>query len=96
MRLPLAALLAATLAALAGCTVKYDLSGADWTKPDVMIQTVTLDEMECVRAAREAGSTPELWVGGLADVGRMVVEERQRGGAFHDCMLARGYQPNRS
>ena len=58
MRLPLALLLAAT--ALAGCTTKYDLSGADWKKPGTLIQTVTLDEMECVRVAREARQTPEL------------------------------------
>jgi hypothetical protein len=81
------------LGTLAGCSVKYDLSGADWTKPGANIQTVTLDEMECVRAAREAGQTPELWVGGLVDVGRYVVEERQRAGAYRDCMQTRGYQP---
>jgi len=94
MRLPLALLVA--FGTLAGCTTKYDLSGADWTKPGTMVQTVTQDEMDCVRAAREAGRTPELWVGGLADVGRMVVEERQRSGAYHGCMLARGYQPSGS
>ena len=82
------------LGTLAGCTVKYDLSGADWTKPGQTIQNVTLDEMECVRVAREAGRTPELWVGGLADVGRQAVEESQRGGAYRSCMLARGYQPS--
>jgi hypothetical protein len=52
--------------------------------------------MECVRVAREAGSTPELWLGGLVDVGRMVVEDRQRGDAYRSCMLAKGYQPTRS
>ena len=91
MRLPLALLLAAT--ALAGCTTKYDLSGAEWKKPGTMIQTVTLDEMECVRVAREAGNTPDLVLGGLVDVGRMVVEERQRAGAYQSCMLTKGYQP---
>lgn len=91
MRLPLAVLLAAT--ALAGCTTKYDLSGADWSKPGTLIQTVTLDQMECVRVAREAGSTPELWVGGLADVGRQLFEEGQRGGVYQSCMLTKGYQP---
>jgi hypothetical protein len=94
MRLLLAVLVTAT--SLAGCTVKYDLSGAEWTKAGTIIQTVTLDEMECVRVAREAGSTPELWLGGLVDVGRMVVEDRQRGDAYRSCMLAKGYQPTRS
>jgi hypothetical protein len=91
MRLPLALLVA--VASLAACTTKYDLSGADWQKPGAMIQTVTFDEMECVRVARDAGDTYEMWVGGLVDVGRMVVEERLRAAAFRRCMLERGYQP---
>jgi hypothetical protein len=90
MRLALATL--AVAAVLAGCTVKYDLSGTDWSKPNAMIQTVTLDEMDCVRVAREAGYTPELWVGGLVDVGRMTVEEWQRLSAYQRCMNERGYQ----
>jgi hypothetical protein len=92
MRLPLALLVA--FGTLAGCTTKYDLSGADWTKPGMGIQVVTLDEIECVRETREAGSTPDLIVGGLADVGRAVFEERQRSGAYQRCMRARGYQPS--
>lgn len=92
MRLALAVLVA--LGTLAGCTTKYDLSGAAWTKPGMGIQAVTLDEMECVRAAQEAGWTPDLVVGGLADVGRLLVEERQRSGTYKSCMLAKGYQPS--
>jgi hypothetical protein len=91
MRLALALLLAT--GTLAGCSVKYDLSGADWKKPGVNIQTVTLDEMECVREAREAGRTPDLVVGGLVDVGRYFVEERQREARYLGCMQAKGYQP---
>ena len=41
---------------LSGCATKYDLTGADWTKPDAMVTQTTLDEMECVRGAREAGA----------------------------------------
>jgi hypothetical protein len=93
MRLALALLV---LGALAGCSAKYDLSGADWTKPNTLIQDVTYDEMECVRGAREAGHTPDLIVGGLLDVGRYFVEERQRSGSFHICMEAKGYQRSRS
>ena len=78
---------------LAGCYTRYDLVGAEWTKPDTMIPQTTQDEMECVREAREAGSTPDLIVGGLADVGRYVVEEGQRRGAYERCMTTRGYQP---
>jgi hypothetical protein len=94
MRLPLALLLAA--ASLTGCSTKYDLSGTAWKKSGATIQTTTLDEMECVRGAREAGHTPELWVGGLVDVGRTVVEERQRRDADRSCMAAKGYQPTGS
>jgi len=93
MRLAIALL---ALGALVGCSTKYDLSGADWTKPGTLIQDVTFDEMECVRAVREAGRTPDLIVGGLADVGRYAIEEGQRGGAYRSCMQARGYQPSGS
>lgn len=93
MRLAIALLVLGTLA---GCSTKYDLSGADWTRPGALIQDATYDEMECVRAAREAGSTPDLIVGGLADLARYFVEERQRSGEYHSCMHARGYQPSGS
>jgi hypothetical protein len=91
MRPTIALLLA--LGLLAGCSVKYDLSGSDWRKPDTGIEIVTLGEIECVRSAREAGSTPDLIVGGLADVARYVLEERQRSSAYRGCMRAKGYQP---
>jgi hypothetical protein len=94
MRLALALLVA--VGTLAGCTTRYDLSGADWTKSGAGILIVTLDEMECVREAREAGRTPDLIVGGVADVARLVVEEGQRGGAYRSCMLTKGYQPSGS
>ena len=79
---------------LAGCTTKYDLTGADWTKPGTLLQQTTLDEMDCVRDAREAGWTPDLIVGGLVDVARVLIEEGQRSGAYKRCMMAKGYQPS--
>jgi uncharacterized protein YceK len=80
---------------LSGCSTKYDLTGADWTKPGTMLTQTTLDEMDCVRAAREAGWTPDLILGGLIDVGRWTVEEKiQRRSAYRRCMTARGYQPS--
>jgi outer membrane lipoprotein SlyB len=91
MRLVIAML---ALATLAGCSTKYDLSGSDWTKAGTGIQDVTYDEIECVRNAREAGFTPDLIVGGVVDVGRYVVEERQRTSTYRGCMEAKGYQPN--
>jgi hypothetical protein len=93
MRLALALLVLGTLA---GCSTKYDLTGADWTKPGTMVQDVTYDEMECVRSAREAGNTPDLIVGGLVDVGRYFVEERQRTSTYHSCMQGKGYQASGS
>jgi hypothetical protein len=93
---PTLALLAILL--LAGCYTKYDLTGADWTKPNTtpnaMIQQTTQDEMECVREAREAGSTPDLYVGGLVDASRIAIEEAQRSGSYKRCMTSRGYQPS--
>ena len=77
---------------LPGCYTKYDLSGAAWTKQNTLIQQTTLDEMDCVRAAREAGWTPDLILGGLIDVGRFTIEEAQRNGAYKRCMVAKGYQ----
>jgi len=93
MRLAIAFL---AFAVLAGCSIKYDLSGADWTKPGAGLEEATYDEMECVRSARDAGHTPDLVVGGLADVGRYAVDEHQRGGAYRSCMQARGYRPSGS
>ena len=94
---PILALLAILL--LGGCYTKYDLTGADWskpnTKPNAMIQQTTQDEMECVRGAREAAWTPDLVLGGLFfDVPRLVIEEAVRNGAYKRCMTAKGYQPN--
>ena len=53
MRLMIALLVLGTLA---GCSTKYDLSGAKWTKPGTLIQDASYDEIECVRAARDASS----------------------------------------
>jgi len=86
--------LLALLPLVAGCYTKYDLTGADWTKSSTMIQQTTQDEMECVRGAREAGSTTDLGVGGLVDLTRIAIEEGQRNGNYKSCMAARGYQPN--
>jgi hypothetical protein len=88
MRFALALL---ALIALAGCTAKYDLAGAEWAKPGMMHQQVTLDEIDCAREAREAGYTPDLFVGGVVDVARYFIEDRQRYGTYERCMSGRGY-----
>lgn len=89
MRLTIALL---GLVALAGCSAKYDLAGTSWSKANTMGPQVTLDEIDCAREAREASQTPDLIVGGLADVGREVYEERQRYGTYERCMTSRGYE----
>jgi hypothetical protein len=86
-------LVLAAILLLAGCYTKYDLTGAEWTKPGTMIRQTTQDEMDCVRGAREAGSTPDLVLGGLLDLGRFAVEESQRSSSYKSCMTVRGYQP---
>ena len=92
MRLAMALLVLTTLT---GCTVKYDLSGTDWTKPGKMLTQTTQDEMDCVRGAREAGWTPDLVLGGLLDIARRTIEEDvQRLSSYKRCMVAKGYQPS--
>jgi hypothetical protein len=91
MRLALALLVLATLS---GCTVKYDLAGADWKKPNTMLPQTTQDEMDCVRDAREAGWTQDLIVGGLVDIARWTISDQRRLSSYRRCMVAKGYQPS--
>ena len=92
MRLAMALLV--LLTTLTGCTVKYDLQGTDWKKSNTMLPQTTQDEMDCVRAAREDGWTPDLVLGGLLDVVRWNVGDRMRLSSYKRCMVARGYQPS--
>jgi hypothetical protein len=78
---------------LAGCAAQFDIGGGDWAKPGAQIQQTTLDEMECARVASRAYWTPESFVGGLADVVRVKVEDAQMTSAFSRCMESKGYQP---
>jgi hypothetical protein len=91
MRLVMALMVLTTLT---GCTVKYDLSGADWKKANTMLPQTTQDEMDCVRDAREAGWTPDLIVGGLVDIARWTISDQRRLGSYRRCMVAKGYQPS--
>jgi len=94
MRLAVALLV---LVALTGCTaVSYDLAGGAWKKPDVVnLPQTTLDEMDCVREAREAGWTPDLGLGGgIIDTSRWFIGDALRRHSYNRCMIARGYQPS--
>ena len=88
MRLALALL---AVLALAGCAARFDMAGTEWGKPGDGIYQVTLDELECARSAAGSGGTPDLVVGGLVDVVRVVIEEGARTGSYKGCMTAKGY-----
>ena len=83
---------------LAGCTT-WDL-GHKWTKPGVAPRQLALDDVKCRRLAAKVGSIPDLFIGGLTDVGRIAVGEVQRVQAYDSCMTKRGYarasDPSRS
>jgi|GEM_PF-2372538 len=83
---------AVAMAGLGGCTAALDLSGREWGKAGADIRQVTLDEIECVRAVSDAGQTPELYIGGVADAVRFGIRERVRARTYADCMTSRGYQ----
>jgi hypothetical protein len=76
---------------LGGCASNLDIAGLEWGKSGVATDQVTLDELECAREANEAGRPPDLFVGGLVDIARVVFEERARTGAFNGCMRGKGY-----
>ena len=88
--------LVAAIGALTACAPKFDIGGGDWTRAGAHIQQVSLDEMECARLASRAYSTPESFVGGLADMVRVKIEDGQMASAFSQCMESKGYQPARS
>jgi len=89
MRLALAL---TALAVLTGCAVHPDIGGTQWTRAGTILQDITLDEVDCARRSHDAADTPDLVVGGLADVVRLVIEDGQRRTAFRRCMVDRGYQ----
>ena len=82
----------ALLLLLAGCTPAFDVSGRTWTKPGISTPQVTLDETECARKAFAAGDTPDLLLGGLLDVGRLMVENNTQAGTYRGCMTDLGYR----
>ena len=77
--------------AVAGCASQFDIAGTDWGKAGTTLNQVTLDELECAREAADAGRPPDLIVGGVVDVVRVVIEEGNRTATFNGCMTARGY-----
>jgi hypothetical protein len=86
------ALLALLLIVLTGCTPAFDVSGREWAKAGTAFPQVTLDETWCARKAFEAGSTPDLLLGGLLDWGRLMVENSTQARTYSDCMTDLGYE----
>jgi hypothetical protein len=80
------------LLVLAGCAPAFDVAGRESTKPQASIQQVTLDETECARQAWAAGWTPDLVLGGVIDVGRLVVERGVQAATYRGCLTDRGYR----
>jgi hypothetical protein len=78
---------------LTGCAAKMDVSGREWTRPDTGLSQVTWDEYQCVWEADNFIRTPDLIVGGWADIARYTIEERWRKSGFEECMTSRGYRP---
>lgn len=81
------------LLVLGGCAPAFDVAGVEWAKSGASIQQDTLEETECARAAFAAGWTPDLVLGGLLDVVRVVIQNGRQTGTYHDCMTKRGYRP---
>ena len=85
-----AALALAAVVALSGCTTIH--APSDWTKPAATTQQVTFDDMECERQSREIPGTPDLIVGGIVDIPRIIIENGQRESIYTHCMKDRGYE----
>ena len=85
-----AALALAAVVALSGCTTLH--VPLEWTKPAATPQQVTFDDMECERLSREIPGTPDLIVGGIVDIPRLIIENGQRESIYNHCMKERGYE----
>ena len=83
----------AALVGGAGCaSATMGVAGSGWAKPATGVQQVTFDEMDCARAAQGTGRTPDLVLGGVFDVARLVIDHARERGTFERCMAGRGYR----
>jgi hypothetical protein len=77
--------------ATTACTT-FDLDDV-WTRPDTTVAQSSRDDWECRRHVTDnAYQTVDLYVGGLADAVRVVLDERFRDQEYAQCMGARGYR----
>src|SRR6185436_2395404 len=87
------ALLIVLMVTLSGCITRVlDISGTEWRRPSATIQQITYDETECARASEFDGNLPDTYVGGLADLVVLILEEKLRGSSYDRCMTSRGYE----
>lgn len=91
MKIALLAVVALVLAS--GCTRVLDIAGTEWSRANTSIQENTFDEVECARQTEGAGDRPDTFIGGLADLIVVPLEDARRGAAHDRCMLAKGYTP---
>jgi len=77
---------------LTGCTRVLDVSGNEWRRANTSIQQITLDEVECARASEKDGDLPETYVGGIADMIVIPLEDVLRSASYDRCMSKRGYE----
>jgi hypothetical protein len=87
-----ATLALAAAVALSGCVTITIHDPSDWTKPAATIQQVTFDDLECERQSRDIYGTPDLIVGGIVDIPRIIIENNQRDSIYNRCMKDRGYE----
>lgn len=83
--------LGAVVVLLSGCTRVLDIAGEEWKRANTSIQQETSDEMDCARDSEPAGKHTETFIGGLADMIVVPLEDRRRGAVYDRCMVAKGY-----
>jgi hypothetical protein len=87
-----AVLALAAVFALSGCILTTVHDPSQWTKPAATVLQVTFDDMECERQSRDIPGTPDLIVGGIVDIPRIIIENDQRESIYNNCMKDRGYE----
>lgn len=76
--------------ALSACTT-FDLDDV-WSKSGATTPQATRDDWECRRDAYDkVYPSPDMYVGGVTDAVRVVLDDMRSDATFADCMKARGY-----
>ncbi len=79
-----------TSLALTACTT-FDLDDV-WSKSGATTQVATRDDWECRREAYEKiYPSPDMYVGGVMDAVRVVLDDARSDKTYAECMKGRGY-----